>query len=89
MSTKADSTQATYSHRGELFAASCMALVVSAIAFGIRGDTLGDFMKQFNATPADIGWAIVGAFWGFTIAIAFSGIVCDWLGMKALLVFAF
>ena len=66
-----------------------MALVVSAIAFGIRGDTLGDFMKQFNATPAAIGWAIVGAFWGFTIAIAFSGIVCDWLGMKALLVFAF
>ena len=66
-----------------------MALVVSAIAFGIRGDTLGDFMKQFSATPADIGWAIVGAFWGFTIAIAFSGIVCDWLGMKALLVFAF
>lgn len=65
-----------------------MALVVSAIAFGIRGDTLGDFMKTFNATPADIGWAIVGAFWGFTIAIAFSGVVCDWLGMKALLVFA-
>lgn len=65
-----------------------MALVVSAIAFGIRGDTLGDFMKQFNATPDAIGWAIVGAFWGFTIAIAFSGMVCDWLGMKALLVFA-
>lgn len=63
--------------------------MVSAIAFGIRGDTLGDFMKQFNATPADIGWAISGAFWGFTIAIAFSGIVCDWLGMKPLLVFAF
>ena len=89
MSTKADSTQAAYSSRGELFAASCLALVVSAIAFGIRGDTLGDFMKTFNATPNDIGWAIVGAFWGFTIAIAFSGIVCDWLGMKALLVFAF
>jgi MFS family permease len=89
LSTKADSTQAAYSHRRELFAASCMALVVSAIAFGIRGDTLGDFMKQFHATPADIGWAIVGAFWGFTIAIAFSGVVCDWLGMKALLVFAF
>ncbi len=65
-----------------------MALVVSAIAFGIRGDTLGDFMKTFNATPKDIGWAIVGAFWGFTIAIAFSGVVCDWLGMKALLVCA-
>ncbi len=89
MSTKADSTQAAYSHRGELFTASCMALVVSAIAFGIRGDTLGDFMKTFNATPADIGWAIVGAFWGFTISIAFSGVVCDWLGLKSLLVFAF
>lgn len=65
-----------------------MALVVSAIAFGIRGDTLGDFMKTFNATPTDIGWAITGAFWGFTIAIAFSGVVCDKLGMKSLLVFA-
>lgn len=65
-----------------------MALVVSAIAFGIRGDTLGDFMKTFDATPTDIGWAITGAFWGFTIAIAFSGVVCDKLGMKALLVFA-
>lgn len=71
-----------------LFVASCMALVVSAIAFGIRGDTLGDFMAQFDATPDAIGWAITGAFWGFTIAIAFSGAVCDWLGMKALLIFA-
>lgn len=87
MSTSSVSSKAQ-SHPRELFVASCMALVVSAIAFGIRGDTLGDFMRQFNATPEDIGWAIVGAFWGFTIAIAFSGIVCDWLGMKALLVFA-
>ena len=89
MSTKADPGQVTYSARGKLFVASCLALVVSAIAFGIRGDTLGDFMKQFAATPADIGWAISGAFYGFTIAIAFSGVVCDWLGMKSLLVFAF
>jgi len=90
LGTQASSSSgAAVSSRGELFAASCLALVVSAIAFGIRGDTLGDFMKQFNATPDAIGWAIVGAFWGFTIAIAFSGIVCDWLGMKALLVFAF
>ena len=90
MSKQASSSpKAAVSHPNQLFVASCMALVVSAIAFGIRGDTLGDFMRQFNATPADIGWAIVGAFWGFTIAIAFSGVVCDWLGMKALLVFAF
>ncbi|MDH7482339.1 MAG: MFS transporter [Armatimonadota bacterium] len=89
MSTKASSSSSyVASARSELFAASCIALVVSAIAFGIRGDTLGDFMKQFNATPDAIGWAIVGAFWGFTIAIALSGIVCDWLGMKTLLVFA-
>ena len=89
MSKEAVSATTAHSSARSLFVASCMALVVSAIAFGIRGDTLGDFMKQFNATPADIGWAIVGAFWGFTIAIAFSGVVCDWLGMKALLVFAF
>ena len=89
MAKQAGTATAAHSSRSELFAASCLALVVSAIAFGIRGDTLGDFMKTFNATPNDIGWAIVGAFWGFTIAIAFSGIVCDWLGMKSLLVFAF
>ena len=89
MAKQAGTSDAAHSSRSELFAASCLALVVSAIAFGIRGDTLGDFMKTFNATPQDIGWAIVGAFWGFTIAIAFSGIVCDWLGMKSLLVFAF
>ncbi|MGB9588136.1 MAG: MFS transporter [Armatimonadota bacterium] len=89
MSTsEASSSKTGHSSERSLFVASCMALVVSAIAFGIRGDTLGDFMKQFNATPDAIGWAIVGAFWGFTIAIAFSGMVCDWLGMKALLVFA-
>lgn len=88
MSRGASASDSAYSHRGELFTASCMALVVSAIAFGIRGDTLGDFMATFHAKPADIGWAITGAFWGFTIAIAFSGIVCDWLGMKSLLVFA-
>jgi MFS family permease len=89
LSTKVDSTKAAYSHRSQLFAASCMALVVSAIAFGIRTDILGDLMRQFHATPRAIGWAISGAFWGFTISIAFSGIVCDWLGLKALLVFAF
>lgn len=89
MSTQAASSGAAYSSRSQLFVASCLALVVSAIAFGIRGDTLGDFMKQFNATPDAIGWAISGAFWGFTISIALSGMLCDWLGMKSLVVFAF
>lgn len=91
MSTKVAGTtnSSAYSGRNQLFVASCLALVVSAIAFGIRGDTLGDFMKQFNATPDAIGWAISGAFWGFTIAIALSGLLCDWLGMKSLIVFAF
>lgn len=89
MGTKGAGSGAAYSSRSQLFVASCLALVVSAIAFGIRGDTLGDFMQQFNATPDAIGWAISGAFWGFTISIALSGMFCDWLGMKSLIVFAF
>ena len=59
------------------------------MAFGIRGDILGDLAKQFHTDPKAIGWAITGAFWGFTISIAIGGILCDWVGMKGLLVLAF
>lgn len=88
MSSK-EQAGAVTSSRSALFVASCVALVVSAMAFGIRGDILGDLATQFHTKKEAIGWAITGAFWGFTISIAIGGIICDWIGMKGLLVLAF
>ncbi len=59
------------------------------MAFGIRDDIIGDLVKHFGTTQVAIGWAIGWAFWGFTIAIAVGGVLCDWLGMKGILVLAF
>jgi MFS family permease len=89
LSTQAASSSSQgASSAGKLFAASCFALVVSSVAFGIRADITGDLATHFNTTKELVGWSIGGAFWGFTIAIFIGGQLCDWLGMKALILMA-
>ena len=73
----------------KLFAASCFALVVSAVAFGIRADIADALAVHFNTTKEAVGWfGMGGAFWGFAIAIFIGGQLCDWLGMKTLMLLA-
>jgi MFS family permease len=71
-----------------LFAACCFALVVSAVAFGIRSDIAGDLATHFHTKKELVGWAIGGAFFGFGVSIFIGGQLCDWLGMKTLLLVA-
>lgn len=74
---------------GQMFLASCIALIATAIIFAVRGDILGDLSKQFHLTKEQLGWVIIGAFWGFTISIFIGGQLCDLVGMRAILGLAF
>lgn len=86
--TKCSSDSAA-SSPGKLFAASCFALVVSAVAFGIRADIVDALAVHFRTTKEAVGWfGAGGAFWGFAISIFIGGQLCDLLGMRALILFA-
>jgi MFS family permease len=77
-------------NRKKLFVASCMALIATSMTFAIRADLLGStFGTVFKLSNEDIGWCIGTAFWGFTLAMIFGGLLVDILGMKTILVFAF
>lgn len=81
-------TKTNYSSPGALFAACCFALVVSAVAFGIRANIAEALAIHFHTKKELVGWAIGGAFFGFGVSIFIGGQLCDWLGMKALLLMA-
>lgn len=68
-----------------LFAASCLALVATAMTFAIRGDIMGDFERAFVLSKTDVGWIAGAAFWGFGLSILLGGPLCDLLGMGTLL----
>jgi MFS family permease len=73
----------------KLFLASRIALIVTAMTFAFRTGLEGIWGTQFNLDKEQIGWIFGPAFWGFTLAMVFGGPLCDVLGMKRLLVFAF
>jgi len=92
LETKVSETEAKAGvayHDYRLFLASCIALIATAIIFAVRADILSDLGKAFSLSPAQVGWVICWAFWGFTIAIMIGGSLCDLLGMKAILGMAF
>jgi MFS family permease len=72
-----------------LFTASCLALIVTAMSFALRGGATGDWMTQFNLTNEQVGWVNGTAFWGFTLAMVFGGPLVDSLGFKRILGIAF
>jgi MFS family permease len=76
-------------NRSGLFWASCIALIVTAMAFGIRAGILGSLGEQFGLSATELGIVTGTAFWGFTLAMIFGGPLCDVIGMKRLLVIAF
>lgn len=75
--------------RERLFLASCIALIVTAMSFAIRGDLIEPLGQQFSLSKEQIGWVVGTAFWGFTLAMIIGGPLCDVLGMGRLLVVAF
>lgn len=75
--------------KNKLFIASCMALITTAMAFGLRASMLNQWQIDFGLTNAELGWISGTAFWGFTLAMIFGGPVCDIIGMKRIVYLAF
>lgn len=71
--------------RDALFLASCIALIVTAMSFAIRGDLIAPLGTQFGLSKEQIGWVAGTAFWGFTLAMLFGGPLCDVLGLGRLI----
>ena len=76
-------------HSGRLFIGSCLSLIATSVAFAVIGDIMGSLKSQFVLTNEQVGWIGGAALWGFTISIIALGPLCDALGMKRLLAFAF
>ena len=72
-----------------LFIASCVALITSAFTFVIRGDILPLLGDEFGLSQADRGWIAGGAFWGMAASMLVGAPLCDFLGMKRILMLAF
>jgi fucose permease len=76
-------------HKTSLFWASCMALLVTSLSFGIRAGILNRLGVQFSLNASELGTIAATAFWGFPLAVVIGGMVVDIIGMKRLLVMAF
>jgi fucose permease len=76
-------------NRNQLFLASRIALIVTAITFAYRAALEGTWEREFHLTKEQIGWIFSPAFWGFTLAMIFGGPLCDIIGMKKLVGLAF
>lgn len=75
--------------RNQLFVASCLALLVTSLSFGIRAGILNDLGTQFNLNASQLGTIAATAFWGFPLAIVIGGMLVDVIGMKRFLIIAF
>jgi len=75
--------------REQLFWASCIALIVTAMSFAIRGGLITPLGKQFELTNVQLGIITGTAFWGFAITTLIGGWLCDVVGMGRLLALAF
>ncbi len=73
----------------QLFVASCIALLVTSLSFGIRAGILGRLGEKFSLDAQQLGTIAATAFWGFPLAIVVGGLVVDAIGMKKLLLAAF
>ena len=75
--------------RKQLFTASCLALLVTSLSFGIRAGILGKLGTEFNLSASELGTIAATAFWGFPLAVVIGGFIVDIIGMKRLLELAF
>ncbi len=73
----------------KLFVASCLALLVTSLSFGIRAGTMDNLMIEFHLNAKQMALITGTAFWGFPLAIIIGGMIVDIVGMKRLLLLAF
>ncbi len=76
-------------NRSQLFVASCLALLVTSLSFGIRAGIIDQLGSQFNLDRSQQATITATAFWGFPLAMIVGGMIVDAIGMKRLLVLAF
>lgn len=76
-------------NRNQLFVASCLALLVTSLSFGIRAGLLGRWGVQFHLNASELATIASTAFWGFPLAVIVGGMLVDSIGMKRLLMLAF
>src|ERR1700743_1987673 len=76
-------------NRTQLFSASCLALLVTGLSFGIRAGTLNTLGTQFYLDKAQLASITSTAFYAFSILIVIGAFIVDLIGMKRLLVIAF
>jgi fucose permease len=76
-------------NRKQLFIASCLALLVTSLSFGIRAGILGRLGDQFQLNHKALAAIAATAFWGFPLAVIIGGMLVDSIGMKKLLLAAF
>ncbi|MCX6263447.1 MAG: MFS transporter [Bacteroidetes bacterium] len=79
----------TTPQRNQLFVASCLALLVTSLSFGIRAGILSRLGVEFELNTAQLGTIASTAFWGFPLAVIVGGFIVDIIGMKKLLLLAF
>jgi MFS family permease len=79
----------TVLQKNKLFVASCLALLVTSLSFGIRAGILNELGDEFSLSKSQLGTIAATAFWGFPLAVIIGGMVVDIIGMKKLLVAAF
>lgn len=73
----------------QLFVASCLALLVTAMTFAIRAKIEGVFSTDYGLTKEQIGYAFGPAFWGFAVAMFLGGFIIDIVKTKNILRMAF
>jgi len=76
-------------HRKQLFQASCLALLVTSLSFGIRAGVLNDLGTNFQLSNAALSQITAAAFWGFPLAVIAGGFLVDAIGMKRMVLLAF
>ena len=76
-------------NRSQLFTASCLALMVTGLSFGIRAGTLETMGAQFSLDKSQLASIASTAFTAFSAVIVLGAFIVDLIGMKRLLVVAF
>ena len=72
-----------------LFAACCVALIVTAMTFAIRAGILSQWSAEFGLSNVELGWINAMAFSGFPIAMMFGGLIYNYVGPRNLMYLAF
>jgi fucose permease len=72
-----------------IFAASCLALTVTAMTFAIRAGILGELSTSFTLSNTQLGWINSMAFLGFPVATMLGGLIYNLIGPKKMMYIAF